>query len=98
MISRPLDNQFGIWAFGDVWIPYLQYQCDPIDLLKSWNNLHGNSYTFKSLDQMYSKLPALVKIWLNTREYHGQEDASNYQENENTMGLLQAMEIGGERS
>jgi len=84
MISRPLDNKFGEWAFGEYWKAYLNYECDPVDLLRAWNLFHGKIYCFKSLDHMYTKLPVMIQQYKEARGMNGQKDASSHQENGNS--------------
>ena len=39
---RIADEDFALWAFGDVWYSYLAYDRGSLDLMNAWNERHGN--------------------------------------------------------
>ncbi len=65
MTMKCIDQDFALWAFGEVWEAFLEWEADPIDLLREWNERHGDLYhvdeeayvqeSMKIMKQLYNK-------------------------------------------
>jgi hypothetical protein len=61
------NREFAKWCFGDVWDEYMQFICDGIDLMNSWNELHGDLLYMDGSAAMFEKREEMQKLW---REYN----------------------------
>ncbi len=63
MTIKIIDQDFALWAFGDVWQAFLEWEAGPLDLLREWNQLHGNLYYIDEESYVQETMVILKKIY-----------------------------------
>ena len=52
-----IDYHFAKWAFGDdVWFRYLTDECDPVDVMDAWNNLHSDIFRIEHYSSLFEDM------------------------------------------
>ena len=58
------DEDFAKWAFGgDMWNEFMTYDMDTIDLMKAWNERHGNELILKEDDLILDTMGKMKQIF-----------------------------------
>lgn len=58
------DEKFAIWAFGKIsWDKFMCYEIDSIDLMKIWNDRHGEKLRIDEADLIYESMEKMKNIW-----------------------------------
>jgi hypothetical protein len=65
-VPGPIDNDFAVWAFGDVWTDFLMYEAESIDLLHSWNKLHGKQLRISPGEEVRESIKKMKELWKTT--------------------------------
>lgn len=63
MSFNVIDEDFALWAFGDVWHSYLVYDADAIDLKDAWNEMHHHLLFIQDVHQLMEELEAMKEIY-----------------------------------
>lgn len=66
MIYEVEDNDFAVWAFGDVWHEYLLYEKDSIDLVDAWNYRHSLYYELSAEELILDSMKEMKKLYEKT--------------------------------
>jgi hypothetical protein len=72
------DHEFAMWAFGDAWLDYLTFDMDAIDLMKAWNERHGDKLRVNCNGLIMDDMKKMKEVW----EEYGQKDSQNNREHE----------------
>ena len=62
-LNSCIDHDFAIWAFGDAWLDYLSYDLDTIDLMKVWNERHGDKLMLEPDGNLVGDMGKMKQIW-----------------------------------
>ena len=62
-LNSCIDHDFVIWAFGDAWLDYLSYDLDTIDLMKVWNERHGDKLMLEPDGNLVGDMGKMKQIW-----------------------------------
>lgn len=57
------DYDFAVWCFGDVWVSFLEWESDTIDLLNSWNERHGELLLLHPDDAVAEAMEKMKQLW-----------------------------------
>ena len=57
-----IDEDFALWAFGEKWHAYMMCDCDSLDLMHAWNDLHPD-YLLKEEGDFLKDMADMKKIW-----------------------------------
>ena len=63
MFNNIIDEEFALWAFGDVWHMFLVLDCDSKDLMHAWNDLHGDIYRLEDTDIISESMDIMKEIY-----------------------------------
>ena len=75
-----LDEEFAAWAFGrGLWDGFMSWNADVIDLMRSWNAMHGALYTVADEDMtdpeaLREILKIMKQLYFDER---GEDESSN---------------------
>ena len=72
-LNSCIDHDFAMWAFGDAWLDYLSYDLDTIDLMKVWNERHGDKLMLEPDGNLVGDMGKMKQIWkeyANSRAFH----------------------------
>jgi hypothetical protein len=63
MIPRTIDHDFAMWAFGDRWLDFLTYDCNPLDLMKAWNKKNGRLLKLDGKGSILDDMNKMKELW-----------------------------------
>ena len=66
-VSRCTDEDFALWAFGNVWHEYVVYDKDSVDLMNAWNERHGELLKLEEHMSVLESMKTMKELW----EKHG---------------------------
>ena len=63
MFARVIDHDFAVWAFGDKWQLFLDWEADVSDLMWEWNRLHGTLHRIDVDDYIQEGMKTIKQIY-----------------------------------
>lgn len=64
MLYTCSDEDFAKWAFGEkVWNEFMTYDMDTIDLMRAWNERHGENLWLEENDLILNSMGKMKQIY-----------------------------------
>lgn len=60
---REEERKFNLWCYGDTWNGFLLLESDGRDLIKSWNERHGDKLIIKQEDLIGPSMQEMRRIY-----------------------------------